>query len=219
MLIAVLSAVTMTYGNITAMLQSNVKRLLAYSSIAHAGYMLMGVAALLAGSQGRANPIGMDAVIFYLVTYLIMNLGAFGFVMYISNRYGKEEIDGYTGLGWKSPYAAAFMTIFLLSLIGIPPTIGFIGKYKLFLAVIDEGIYWLAVVAAVNAVVALFYYFRIVKALFLKTPEEGAETVPGSIGVPAQGIVLTVLAVLGIATIYYGLAWAGINELARAALP
>ena len=219
-LVAVLSAVTMTYGNITAVKQTNLKRLLAYSSIAHAGYMLMGVAALLAGASGRADPAGTDAVLFYLFTYLIMTLGAFGFVMYVANRYGKEEIDEYRGLGWRSPYAAAFMTVFLLSLTGIPPTVGFIGKYKLFYAALHEGLYWLVVVAAINAVIALFYYFRIVKALFLTFPAEGTETeAQGSIGAPAQGIVVSVLAVLGMATLYFGVAWQGINVLVQNALP
>jgi NADH-quinone oxidoreductase subunit N len=209
----------MTYGNITAMRQSNVKRLLAYSSIAHAGYMLMGLAALFAVSKGYPDMIGIDAIIFYLITYLIMTLGAFGFVMYLSNRYGKEEIDGYAGLGWKSPYASTFMCAFLLSLTGVPPTVGFIGKFKLFNAVLDEGLYWLAVVAAINAVIALFYYFRIVKALFFKTVAEGTEEQEGSLGGPAQGVVIAVLAILCVATIYYGLSWSSLNTFAAAALP
>jgi NADH-quinone oxidoreductase subunit N len=216
----VLSAVTMTYGNITAMRQSNLKRLLAYSSIAHAGYMLMGMAALLAATDGSPKSIGIDSILFYLVTYLIMNLGAFGFVMYIANRYGQEEIEGYRGLGWKSPYASAFMTIFLLSLVGIPPTIGFIGKWKLFYAVIDEGIYWLAICAAVNSVVSLFYYFRIVKALFLRSPpDEEVPEAAGGLQVPAQGLVVSLLALLGIATLYYGVYWDAIDRLTRAAAP
>jgi NADH-quinone oxidoreductase subunit N len=220
MLIAVLSAVTMTYGNITAMRQSNLKRLLAYSSIAHAGYMLMGLAALLAATDGSPKSIGIDSILFYLVTYLIMNLGAFGFVMYMSNRYGQDEIAGYRGLGWKSPYASAFMTIFLLSLTGIPPTIGFIGKWKLFYAVIDEGIYWLAVCAAVNSVISLFYYFRIVKALFLRTPsDQEAPAAGGGMEVPVQGLVVSLLAILGIATLYYGVYWDAIDRLTRAAVP
>lgn len=218
-LLGVLSAVTMTYGNITAMKQSNMKRLLAYSSIAHAGYMLMGVAALLTASGGSPSFVGVDAIIFYLVTYLIMNLGAFGFVMYMSNKYGKEEVDDYTGLGWKSPYASAFMVVFLLSLVGIPPTIGFIGKYKLFIAVIDEGIYWLAVCAAVNSVISLFYYFRIAKALFLRDVPEGAEVTEGGLRVPAQGLVVALLAVLGVATVYYGIYWGVIDSWAALARP
>lgn len=219
MLLGVLAAVTMTYGNITAMKQSNVKRLLAYSSIAHAGYMLMGMAALLYAANGAPSSLGVEAILFYLITYLIMNLGAFGFVMYISNRYGQDEIEGYTGLGWKSPYAASFMTAFLLSLTGIPPTIGFIGKYKLFMAVIDQGMWWLAIFAAVNSVISLFYYFRIVKALFLKTPSEQQASSVSTLAAPVQGLVVAVLAVLGAATIYYGIYWASLDEITRIAAP
>ncbi len=223
MLIAVLSAVTMTYGNLTAMKQSNVKRLLAYSSIAHAGYMLMGVAALLTASEGTPSSAGTGSVIFYLITYLVMTLGAFGFVIYIANRYGKEEVEEYAGLGWKSPYASSFMVIFLLSLTGVPPTIGFAGKFKIFEAVLDEGLYWLALVAAVNAVVALFYYFRIVKELFFRTPAEDAEESQGSaesgIGAPGQGMVISVLAILGAATLYFGIYWGFIEKVVSQALP
>jgi NADH-quinone oxidoreductase subunit N len=148
-----------------------------------------------------------------------MNLGAFGFVMYLSNRYGREDVESYAGLGWKAPYASAFMIIFLLSLTGIPPTIGFIGKWKLFYAVIDEGIYWLAICAAVNSVISLFYYFRIAKALFLVTPAEEAVSLEGRIRVPVQGLVVTVLALLGIATIYYGIYWEFIDTCAGLARP
>jgi NADH-quinone oxidoreductase subunit N len=215
-LISVLSAVTMTYGNITAMKQNNVKRLLAYSSIAHAGYLLMGVAAMLSAADGAPTTVGTESVIFYLVTYLIMNLGAFGFAIYISNRYGKNDIEEWTGLGWKSPYASAFMVVFLLSLTGIPPTIGFVGKFKLFWAAIDEGMYWLVICAAVNSVVSLFYYFRIAKALFLK---DETETVEGELPMPAQGMMTLTLAVLGIATVYFGVFFGMLEEWASLACP
>ena len=212
-LLAVLSAVTMTYGNVTAVKQSNMKRLLAYSSIAHAGYVLMGVAAFLASGNASA---GADAAIFYLIAYLIMNLGAFGFVIYLSNRYGRETVEGYAGLGWRAPYASGFMIIFLLSLAGIPPTVGFIGKWKLFYCVIDQGIYWLAIVAALNSVVALFYYFRVAKALFLKSAApEGAERR----GSTVQTAFVTILGALGLAAIWFGLCWNALEGLVRAALP
>lgn len=216
MLVAVLSAVTMTYGNITAMKQSNLKRLLAFSSIAHAGYMLMGLAALLYATKGTPSTAGVESILFYLITYLIMNLGAFGFVIYISNRYDQDEIEGYRGLGWKAPYAAGFMTIFLLSLTGIPPTVGFIGKLKLFYAVIDEGIYWLAICAAVNSVISLFYYFRIVKALFLKNLPEGEED---ALPAPLQKTIACVISVLALATLYYGIYWEVLENLVRRATP
>jgi len=211
--VGILSAVTMTYGNITAIKQDNLKRLLAYSSIAHAGYMLMGVAAFFAAMDGAGT---VDAVLFYLIAYLVMNLGAFGVVIYLSNRFGRETIEGYKGLGWRAPYCCGFMVIFLLSLTGIPPTIGFIGKWKLFVAVIDTGLYWLAVVAAVNSVIALFYYFRIAKALFFTSPAEGEIERQGS---SVQGLFVVMLCVLGVAAVYYGLYWNGLEVATRAALP
>ncbi len=211
--IGVLAAVTMTYGNITAMKQQNLKRLLAYSSIAHAGYMLMGVAAFFASM----NKVGTaDAVIFYLIAYLIMTLGAFGVIIYLSNRFGRDTMDGLKGLGWRAPYCCAFMVIFLLSLTGLPPTIGFIGKFKLFVAVIDVQMYWLAVVAGINSVVALFYYFRFAKVMYFKDPGEKDLPVEGS---STQGLFVVVLCVLGVATIYYGVYWNWIEETAKAALP
>jgi NADH-quinone oxidoreductase subunit N len=211
--VGILSAVTMTYGNITAIKQDNLKRLLAYSSIAHAGYLLMGVAAFFAAMDGAGK---VDAVVFYLIAYLIMNLGAFGVVIYLANRFGRETIEGYKGLGWRAPYCCGFMVIFLLSLTGIPPTIGFIGKWKLFVAVIDQGMYWLAVVAAVNSVVALFYYFRIAKALFFESPAEGEIERQGS---SVQGLFVVLLCVLGVAAVYYGVYWNGIEVATRGALP
>ncbi len=213
LLIGMLSAVTMTYGNLTAVKQQNVKRMLAYSSIAHAGYLLMGVAAMFASMKtgGKA-----DAVIFYLIAYLIMNLGAFGVVIYLSNRYGRETVDDYRGLGWRAPYCCGFMVIFLLALTGLPPTVGFIGKWKLFVAVIDSGMIWLAVVAGLNAAVALFYYFRIAKALFFKDPAaEGIERQGSSV----QGLFVVVLCVLGLAVLYYGVYWNSLEVAAKAALP
>ena len=211
--VGMLSAVTMTYGNITAMKQDSLKRLLAYSSIAHAGYLLMDMTKFFAAMNPKGNA---DAVIFYLVAYLFMNLGAFGVVIYLSNRYGRDTVSGIRGLGWRAPYASGFMIIFLLSLTGIPPTIGFIGKLKLFVSVIDTGLYWLAIVAALNAVVALFYYFRIAKALFFKDPAaEGIERE----GSTVQGLFVTVLCVLGIATVWFGIYWGGIEGMASAALP
>jgi len=222
LLLGVMAAATMTYGNITAIKQDNLKRLLAYSSIAHAGYLLMGVAAFFAAIKGDgryASTTGMgtvDAVVFYLIAYLLMNLGAFGVVMYLANRYGRETVEDYRGLGWKAPYACSFMVIFLLSLTGLPPTVGFIGKMKLFVAVIDQGMYWLALVAALNSVVALFYYFRIAKYLFFKDAvTEGIEARGGRI----QGLFVCMLCVLGLATLYYGIYWGPIDEAVRAALP
>jgi NADH-quinone oxidoreductase subunit N len=204
-MLAVLAAVTMTYGNITAVLQRNVKRLLAYSSIAHAGYLLMGVAVMTSGSAEDAVTEGMDAVLFYMATYYVATLGAFGCVMHLANRFGCEELEDMHGLAWSAPWVCTFLVIFLVSLTGLPPTVGFIGKWMLFKATLDAGIYWLAVVAALNAVVALFYYFKIARALFLRGDTEVVE------GLPHKGLMPRIahlsLAGLAIVAVVYGLAF------------
>lgn len=162
LLIGVISAFTMTIGNLAAIGQTNTKRLLAYSSIAHAGYMLMGFVVL--------NPFGLKAILFYLVVYLFMNLGAFLFVIAIANVTGDEEIESYRGLAWKAPLPAVAMTVFLFSLTGIPPFSGFAGKVLLFAAVIKEQWYILAIIGILNSVISLYYYARIIRVMFLESP-------------------------------------------------
>jgi NADH-quinone oxidoreductase subunit N len=164
-LIAVLSAVTMTLGNLAAIRQENVKRMLAYSSIAHAGYLLMG-AVLLSGS-------GIQAITFYLVVYGLMNLGAFLVVIALSADERREEVANFRGLGWRMPFLAVPMTIFLFSLTGLPPFAGFVGKVYLFKAVVERDLWWLAVIGVLNSVVSLYYYARIVKTMYLDDPGEG----------------------------------------------
>lgn len=191
-LFAVLAAVTMTIGNLAAIPQRNLKRLMAYSSIAHAGYMLMAVAALSA--------FGIQSVLFYLITYLLMNLGAFYILLLVSNQLQTEEIDGYQGLGWRSPFLAILFLVFLCSLIGLPPFAGFVGKFYLFSAAIDAGLYWLVGVAALNTVVSLFYYFRIVKTMFLTSPVDRTPIL-----IPAHAKLLALL--LAVPTIILGVYW------------
>ena len=164
LLLAIISALTMTVGNLAALPQRNVKRLLAYSSIAHGGYLLMGAVLL--------TPEGLSAILFYLIIYFFMNLGAFYVVVLIANEAGSEMIDGYRGLATRAPFVAAAMAIFLFSLTGIFPFAGFFGKWLLFNAVISEGMYWLAIVGLLNSVVSLYYYARIVKAMYLESTED-----------------------------------------------
>ena len=163
-LLAVVSALTMTIGNLAALPQQNVKRLLAYSSIAHGGYLLMGGVLL--------TPEGLGAILFYLIVYLFMNLGAFYVVILVANESGSEMIAGYRGLSSRSPLIAAAMGIFLFSLTGIFPLAGFFGKFFLFKAVISKGIYWLAFVGLLNSVVSLYYYARIIKAMYFESAED-----------------------------------------------
>jgi NADH-quinone oxidoreductase subunit N len=209
-IMAVLAALTMTYGNITAVLQRNVKRMLAYSSIAHAGFLMMGIAVMTSSPEpdSLARSVGIQALVFYLVTYYVATLGAFGCAMVLANRFGAEDTDDYRGLGWSAPWICAAFVVFLVSLTGLPPTIGFAGKWMLFRATLHTGLGWLAIVAALNSVVALFYYFKIARALFLRGD---TEVVPG---LAWRGLMPWVakasLMVLAIATLWYGLMWDGL---------
>jgi NADH-quinone oxidoreductase subunit N len=198
---AIISAVTMTMGNLVAIVQNNVKRLLAYSSIAHAGYMLMGFVLL--------NVAGLKAILFYLVVYLFMNMGAFLVVVLVANAVGGEDVEDFSGMGIRSPYMAICMTIFLFALTGIPPFSGFVGKVYLFAGVIGRGFYWLAVVAALNSVVSLFYYARIVKAMFLSSPQSDE-------AVPVTLPVRVFLAVLAVPTLLLGIYWEPVIKVAEA---
>lgn len=190
-LLAVLAAVTMTLGNLCALRQESLKRMLAYSSVAHAGYVLIGVAAM--------TGTGFSAAVYYLAAYYFMNLGAFGFLLYFEGLLGSDKIDDLKGLGWGHPIVAIAMVVFLVSLTGLPPTVGFYGKYLLFIEGVDAGLGWLVFVAAVNSVVSLFYYFRVAKALFLKEP---AATLKRK-GSP---ILATVIVALSIGTVLFFMA-------------
>lgn len=162
MLIAVLAAITMVAANLMALWQENIKRLLAYSSIAHAGFILMGLA--------LATDEGISAMMIYLSIYLFMNLGAFFVVMIVTNKMDTEQISDYAGLGYRSPFVAVSFAIFLVALAGFPPTAGFIAKVYIFGAVISSGMIWLAAVAGFATVISLFYYIRIVRYMFLVEP-------------------------------------------------
>jgi len=165
----VAAAATMIYGNVAALTQNNVKRMLAYSSIGHGGYALMGIVA--------ANAMGAWALLVYMVIYAFMNLGAFGFVILLESKsYAGEEINDYAGLSRRHPRAALGMLIFMLALAGIPPTAGFMGKLYLFAAAVEAGYVILTVIAVVMSAVSLYYYFRIVVQMYLRDgSEEGAE--------------------------------------------
>jgi NADH-quinone oxidoreductase subunit N len=202
-LLAALAAATMTFGNLAAIPQNNLKRLLAYSTIAHAGYMLMGFVVL--------SDRGVLAVLFYLGVYLVMNLGAFFVVIVVAKQARGEDISHYRGLVWRSPLLAVAMGIFLFSLIGLPPSAGFIGKLYLFAAVIHEKIYWLAIVGVLNAVVGLYYYARVLKAMFMDSAE-----VDGRLTVPAPALALIIL--LMVPTLGLGLWWTPLWSLASRSL-
>jgi NADH-quinone oxidoreductase subunit N len=157
---------TMTLGNLAALSQTNLKRLLAYSSIAHAGYALLGFVVFAEA--------GVEAILFYLAVYYTMNLGAFWVVMLIANVTGREDLDGYRGLAWRGGAAVAVtLAVFLFSLAGLPPLAGFLGKFYVFAAGVEGRFYALVVIGLVNSVVSLNYYARVVKVMFLDHPEPG----------------------------------------------
>lgn len=192
LLIAVLSVFTMTLGNLIALKQTNVKRMMAYSSIAHAGYVLMAFVVF--------NKDGYHAVMFYMFIYMLMNLGAFWMIHLVSQKLGSEEITAYHGLGVRAPLASVAMAIFMFSLTGLPPLAGFIGKFYLFAAIINDQWYWLAVAGVLNSVVSLYYYAGVAKAMFL-VKNENVEIV--EIGTYNK----VLLTVLMIPIIIFGVYW------------
>jgi NADH-quinone oxidoreductase subunit N len=167
-----LAMATMTVGNLSALGQQNVKRMLAYSSIAHAGYMLLGFSVF--------SEAGVASIVFYIVTYCFMNLGAFLIVAAIAEQNGGDEtLDAFKGLGRRSPLIASVMTVFLISLTGLPPMAGFAGKFYLFQALVNAGGSWnwaVAVVGVLNSVVSLFYYARVMRAMYLEKSESTSPT-------------------------------------------
>ena len=192
--LAVLAAVTMTGGNIVALVQTNTKRMLAYSSIAHTGYILAAVAA------AKAGPSASAAVLFYLFAYGLMNLGAFACLLYLDlDGTRGATLDELNGFGRREPVGALAFAIFLISLTGIPPTIGFVAKFVVIQPVLDAGLAWLAVVIALNAVLAAFYYLRVVVHMYMYEPEGALPPVVGARGLSASlGIASLAVLVLGI---------------------
>lgn len=206
-MLAVISAITMTFGNLAALRQKNIKRLLAYSSIAHAGYTLMAAASL--------TVFGVVSVFFYLSVYFFMNFGAFLVVIAVSNEFNSEEIEDYEGLVWKNSkgaFLASMFAVFLLSLTGVPPFAGFIGKLYLLLSVLqkDNPIYWLAVVAVINTVISFYYYARILKAMFLSRRQKGTALSGLERGQYMQYSLITGLALF---SIIFGIYWSPLNNL------
>lgn len=166
-LLIIFSIITMTFGNFAALWQDNLKRMLAYSSIAHAGYLMLGVAVL--------SDQGLMAVMVYFFVYLFMNLGAFYVVMLIANKINSEDIDDYKGIGYSLPLLGTALGIFLVSLTGLPPTAGFIGKLYLFIALVDAKMITVAIIALLNTVVSLYYYIRVLRAMFLVKTDSQVE--------------------------------------------
>jgi NADH-quinone oxidoreductase subunit N len=187
----VLAIMTMTLGNLAALTQTNIKRMLAYSSIAHAGYLLIGVVA--------GTPRGVSAILIYLFTYSFMQLGAFTVIVMLRRRdVIGDELKDFSGLSARSPFAAFAMLFFMLSLGGIPPTAGFMGKFWLFSAAIDSGYVWLAVIGVLNSAVSLYYYLRLVVFMYLKKETMGSEPTLSPALMLAIGVAVAATFVLGV---------------------
>jgi NADH-quinone oxidoreductase subunit N len=168
--LAVLSVITMTLGNLLALTQRNLKRMLAYSSIAHAGYILIGVVAL--------GELGISSVVFYLIAYLVTNLAAFGIAAIFSRITGSDEISAYAGLSRRAPGLALAMMVALLSLAGMPPLAGFMAKVFVFAAAVKSQWIWLAFVGVLNSIIGLYYYLTVLKVVYLYRSDDDDKMIP-----------------------------------------
>jgi NADH-quinone oxidoreductase subunit N len=206
-LLAAISVLTMTLGNTIALAQRNIKRLLAYSSIAHAGYILLGVVA--------ASELGVTSAVFYLIAYLLTNLAAFGVVSIVSRAVGSDEIAAYSGLSRRSSGLALAMLVAFLSLAGVPPLAGFVAKIWVFAAAVEVNLYWLAFVGVLNAIVGVYYYLIVLKYVYLYRSDD--EDKPVAVTRPESlALGLLTIGILLVGTIFAG--WWNIAAAAAAAL-
>ena len=203
-LLILISVASMIYGNVVALWQKNVKRLLAYSSIAHAGYLLLSVIVM--------DAFGTQATLLYLLSYFLMNFGAFYVVILIANKTGSENLEDYRGLGKKMPLAGAALTVFLISLVGLPPTFGFIGKLMIFSALLSKGsLYlWLALIGIMTSVISLYYYMLIPLNMYLRESPSSEEKNMNPGLIPN-----IIMAVLMFFTIYFGLFFQPLADFAK----
>ncbi len=194
-LLAIVSVLTMTLGNFLALAQKNIKRMLAYSSIAHAGYILIGVVSLSTDSY-----LGQASVVFYLLGYLLTNLAAFGVVVAFWQVVGSDEIASYAGMSRRSPWLALAMLVALLSLAGMPPFVGFVAKVFVFAAAVQANLIWLAIIGVLNSIVGLYYYLTVLKVVYLYRSPDDAQPLPISRPYAIALIVLT-LGIIVVGTI------------------
>ena len=192
LIFAVLSAIGMTVGNVIAIPQTNIKRMLGYSSIAQAGYLMVGLAAV--GFSPAADIVGRSSLLFFLAAYALTNLGAFIAIIAISNKLNSDLIEDYSGMGKRAPLLALALTLCLISLIGIPPAAGFMAKFYIFSGAVQQGLLWLVIIAVINSVISAYYYLRVVKVMWLGEPAS-EEKVPSS-GALRVALALSCLGVL-----------------------
>ena len=192
MIFAVLAAIGMTLGNVVAIPQTNIKRMLGYSSIAQAGYLMVGLATV--GFSPAADILGRSGVLFFLVSYALTNLGAFIAIIAISNKLNSDLIQDYSGMGKRAPLLALALTFCLISLIGMPPAAGFMAKFYIFSAAVQHNLLWLVIIAVINSVISAYYYLRVIKVMWLGEPAS-EEKVPSS-GALRVALALSCLGVL-----------------------
>jgi NADH-quinone oxidoreductase subunit N len=204
-LIAGFAIATMVFGNIVALAQTNVKRMLAYSAIAHAGYLFVGLAA----TSSRADDAAAKAMLFYLFSYALMNVGTFALVSLVSRRDGERcDLDGFAGLARRNPLVAATMAVLLLSLAGIPPTAGFWGKFYVFESAVQQGHLNLVIIALLNSAVAMYYYLRVIVVMYMREPQ--GEAYDGH-----NPQISAAMAATAVAVLWIGLFPGPLTELAR----
>ncbi len=204
-ILIIISILTMTIGNLVALWQNNIKRFLAYSSIAHAGYLLLGCVTM--GKEG------LMAMMLYSGIYLFMNLGTFYVAMFVADIKQSEHLDAYKGLGKSFPFLSIAMVIFLISLTGLPPTAGFIGKLYLFSSLMNAKLVWLALIAVINSIISLYYYIRIIRNMFLR--DEELPIITHNIFLFPQKILLLLLL---LPTIIFGMYFSPLMELVRSSI-
>jgi NADH-quinone oxidoreductase subunit N len=206
----VLATLTMTVGNLIALAQKSIKRMLAYSSIAHAGYAMIGVVAF--------TQLGVASVVFYLIGYVLTNLLAFGIVSIVGNLTGSDDFQAYSGLSRRSPALGLAALVAFLSLAGMPPFVGFVAKFFVFSAAIEAGWVWLAIVGMLNSIVGLYYYLNVLKYVYLfRMENQDEESHPLPISRPvAIGLIVLVAGILLLGTLFGP--WFGIASKAAAGL-
>lgn len=217
--LAVIAAATMILGNLAAIAQNDVKRLLGYSSIAHTGYMLVGLAAV-SQTEDTSTFVGIPSVLFYGFVYAFMTFGAFAVAYVVETQTGSNDISAFRGLAQRAPLPAVAMGIFMLSLTGVPPLSGFLGKLYILQSAVDAEFGWLAVVLVITSVVSAFYYLRVVVMMFMQDADEDVPADAGS--VPASAVVAdthsAVIAAVAGATVAFGIVGGGLLTWAQSAV-
>jgi NADH-quinone oxidoreductase subunit N len=209
MIFAILSAVTMTAGNIAALLQNNIKRMLAYSSIAQAGYLMVGLAVV--GIAAKADTAGQAGILFFLLSYTVTNLGAFTAIIAISGKVESDMIDDYAGMSKRAPMLALALAFCLISLIGLPPTGGLIAKIYIFSGAVQHGLLWLVVIGVINSCISAFYYLRVVRVMCAGSPSTEGK-------VPSSLALRFALAICCILVLVLGIIPGGFLDLAQSAV-